>query len=697
MVAIKTTPSVRNKKTDIEKTLKALTTTLNALNDKLHEDKQTEIKRQKELEIQHKKDLKELKESFKNIIPGETKRNIGSTLIGGALGWSPAVVKAMGLDRLGTAIVKSTVSGIKKQLNGLFGLSENKDIAKATSAIEANKNAPVVKHLAEIKGLLKNNKKQTTVVQDEEKKQTGLLGILGGIFNSGILKLVAGLALLAGIARGVFWLARRFGWKPSGNPFTNARDATRAGRLIATSLREGKALKDTAVNTMHTGLDKEAARLNLADNVATTTHDWNTTAKELKLTPAEQAEALASKEGTRRVIERKKLNTEAAARLTKAGDAQRASGNAVKSAVNEGLFKNIQSAYQKIKQAGKGKGHIRFTKGEAEAIEFIKRSLPAIKKVGLSRVLGWAVVDAGLTEAIYHIIAWFESDPFEADLLIKEGHRSAILAPVGGLIAAGLAETFSGGLSTPALGGIYAAGASATDMGLVGPYNAIYNYNARKDAGRPIPKPDDEAGWGTALFGGPAHLMEWALYGWEQAKNGKSNPGVEYYKKIEDTFLEKAGLQNKPIEEWTTEDHLKLGGIRALNSYWNLPLNQNTAAAAMASLGYWFGKPSSSDTAATSGQWRVPMAMDALTTESTYGNPEIKEISNDLKEAKEGINRMIELYQQSIKDEEARHKIIQEKYKDYLPSTNNSFENPNANMNTPGKSDFEMIYARGAM
>lgn len=168
---------------------------------------------------------------------------MGSTIVGGLTGISPALVQKMGLDKAVGSILKSALGGIKKKW-AEAGQSNSK---KVNSAIESNKNAGTNKRLDKIIGLLKNKNGVTKTEEKQKKSLFGrILGFVGSILGP-LLKIAAGVAILAGISQMLNRILDKFGIK--GNPTHVAEEVGIGGKSFGAGAKTaGEIMRNLAAN-----------------------------------------------------------------------------------------------------------------------------------------------------------------------------------------------------------------------------------------------------------------------------------------------------------------------------------------------------------------------------------------------------------------------------------------------------------------
>ena len=219
---------------------------------------------------------------------------LGSTIVGGLTGINPAIVQKMGIDKAIGSIFKSIKNDIKEKWAAAgLGSSNSK---KVNSAIEANKVSPVTSRLDKIIKLMGLSKKTDVQQKSEGKGFLGkLFSFLGSVLGP-LLKIAAGLAILHEIAKAVRWIADRMGFDPS-----NKDTQKTVANTLATSVAAGKAggLAATA---------KRGAMIDYMNKQADRLAKWNKSTE--KLSPAEKAKALSSKNEARRLGKQKGLSSE---------------------------------------------------------------------------------------------------------------------------------------------------------------------------------------------------------------------------------------------------------------------------------------------------------------------------------------------------------------------------------------------------
>ena len=217
MVAVKTSkdPNSENNVNELNENIKTLIdlvkdirdgkTTAAATNEKKKEElekKKEEEKKQKEERKERENYIKEIKQSIKDTLPANTRRELGSVALGGLTGINPVLIKTFGLDKLGKALLSGVGLIIKqggKGLFGEFGKPKTNDKGSGTdddgSAVAKAKQSPLFGKLDSIAKLL--GKKKDRDKEDEQKEKeswlmrllkTGLFALLLG----GMLKFLGG-------------------------------------------------------------------------------------------------------------------------------------------------------------------------------------------------------------------------------------------------------------------------------------------------------------------------------------------------------------------------------------------------------------------------------------------------------------------------------------------------------------------------
>ena len=417
------------------------------------------------------------KEIAKELGKNKSINEFRQIFLGGIMGISPAIIEKLSIDK----VIHTAAKHSWNKITGLF--KSDKD-SKLGSAIEANKQTPVTQRLDAIYQELKSRRKDEQMGLSEQKKTTGLLGFIGKILNSGLVKALVALGSLVMISHAVFWLARHFGYSP------NQPDA-----LPQTVKGTTKTLDQVTKNAT------KAAELNkIKDNhfekLLNTTETWNKTAKNLNISGADKAKLLSDEKEITAIKKAYGLSAEQADDLLN-------SRNAHKNALNS-LFSDTNLKYaDKVGITNKIERAAFLSKLAYGGRKLASPLLNVMRRVGRTiGYLGLPGVDAGVDWGIYYLLGVLETDPAMKKAYKRMGKSTALDTLKYGGIGAGIgtvlalaAAPFTGGTSLAAIPAMAGAGWAAGSIGnslLVAPSkNARIQKEELDKVNKLFPKPED--------------------------------------------------------------------------------------------------------------------------------------------------------------------------------------------------------------
>ena len=310
MVQIKTGPDKTNKTTaDLNENLQRLNTNIETLLKKREEAK---AKADKDQEDKDKPKL--LKELAKALKGNEASKQYGNGLnlaVAGLTGAAFPLVAKLNIDKMIGTTLKYAGNYIKKKwAESAAGKSSSS--SKISSAVESNKQSGTHRRLDKITGLLQYIAHKPKEGEEGEKKQnffgrvlTFLGSLLGGILNSGIVKIVGALAALGAIKKLLEDLLNELGIK------TTKKDIGAVGA----SLSKGTI---KAANQSGALLDKIKEENKIRNKLYSEELKWKKASEKAGLSPQEKASALKSENELNKIIKEKGLSAEDGAQLKEA-------------------------------------------------------------------------------------------------------------------------------------------------------------------------------------------------------------------------------------------------------------------------------------------------------------------------------------------------------------------------------------------
>jgi len=303
MVQIKTGPDKTNKTTaDLNENLQRLNTNIETLLKKREEAK---AKADKDQEDKDKPKL--LKELAKALKGNEASKQYGNGLnlaVAGLTGAAFPLVAKLNIDKMIGTTLKYAKDYVKKKW-AESAAGQSSGSSKINSAVESNKQSGTHRRLDKITGLLQYIANKPKEGEEGEKKQsffgrvlTFLGSLLGGILNSGIVKIVGALGALAAIQSILEKIAEKL----------NIKLTTKDKTLVASGVMTGasKATKPALQNIL-SALKDNHTNIKLKNKAVNAEMNWNETTKAAGFTNAEKAQAISSPKKLKAIAEKKGL------------------------------------------------------------------------------------------------------------------------------------------------------------------------------------------------------------------------------------------------------------------------------------------------------------------------------------------------------------------------------------------------------
>ena len=314
MVQIKTGPDKTNKTTaDLNENLQRLNTNIETLLKKREEAK---AKADKDQEDKDKPKL--LKELAKVLKGSEASKQYGNGLnlaVAGLTGAAFPLVAKLNIDKMVGTTLKYAKDYVKKKwAESAAGKSSSS--SKINSAVESNKQSGTHRRLDKITGLLQYIAHKPKDGEEAGEKQsffgrvlTFLSSLLGGILNSGVVKLLGSLAILGNIYGAIRDLLNGLGIKGKPSQVTAATQ----GAIHGLNIGANKGIENTGALIDNLKAEKAAKTKLLKAET-----NWKNATEGARLTSQEKVKALSSEENLNKIIKEKNLTKTQATELKSA-------------------------------------------------------------------------------------------------------------------------------------------------------------------------------------------------------------------------------------------------------------------------------------------------------------------------------------------------------------------------------------------